>query len=370
MKLKFGIVGYGPRAKSLVKGASGRMEFLGGFDPSAEVQAILKAKNLVAAENYEDLINTDGINAIIIGSPPQFHVDQTVKALEAGLHVFSEVPMAIDKDGTEKILTADEKNPKAKYMMGENYIYHQNLLFAANLIDTGKIGPATYCESEYIHDVSYRWRGNTNDYKNSKLKAGWYSLFDPLMYAHAIAPAQFALGGMKNPLEFEQVMSYANDIGGDDGVPVCKPAKAFQVGLFKGTGGEIAKCASAYVFAREPTRRICLLTGRYGTYESYSNSKAPQLFIANGFNITHHHRVGKKKKVSKKNLFGVVKSMNMNMMSDNVRCLDEWINSIIDDRAPILDSKRSANITMAGIASSESARSGKPVDIPLYNSKS
>ena len=371
MKLKYGVVGFGPRCKALVMCIRQKGNLIVGFDPAEKSQNQLIKFNAKIAENFEDLLNTDGLEAVIIGSPPQFHATQAIAALESGLHVFSEVPMAINKEDTEKILGAAESNPKARYILGENGAYHKDVLYASHLIESNKIGPAVYCETEYLHDVSYRWRGkNVSDYKNTPVHQNWYSLFDPLMYAHAILPAQVAMGGLQNPMPLVEVKSYANSIGGDDSrdKPVCSPAECFHVGLFKGKTGAIAKCASGYVFAREPSRYICQLTGRYGTYESFGKGERGKLFWIekeDGFNINKWgHRVSKSKKITKKDLNKYVNQYYP--LEENQRIIDEWLNAIKEERQPTIHAKIAANTTMAGIAASESAKTGKTVSIPTF----
>ena len=47
-------------------------------------------KNLY--RDYDQLVNSD-IDIVVVGTPIQLHAEQTVKALEAGKHVMSEVTM-------------------------------------------------------------------------------------------------------------------------------------------------------------------------------------------------------------------------------------------------------------------------------------
>lgn len=364
MVLNYAVVGYGPRSRGVMRALQGKMNLIAGFDPSEDAKEKLLAKNVNVPESYEDLLELDELDAVLIGSPPQFHAPQAIAALEHDLHVFSEVPMAIKEENVQKILDADESSPKAKYMLGENAAFHAEVIYAAHLVESGKLGPTVYCETEYLHDVSYRWRGrNISNYKQNEPKKHWYALFDPLMYAHAILPAQVAMGGYKNPMRFSEVFSYGNKIGGENGKPVCEPAFSFQVGLFKSKTGAIAKCASCYVFARKPTRYICQVVGRFGTYESYEKGGTGYQYMCDGFNISRGNRAGKGKKIRKWHLNKVA-----NLLKGNTsRVVTEWVKCIEKGEKPVFDSSIAANVTMAGIASSESARTGKTVDIPTYD---
>jgi predicted dehydrogenase len=368
LHMKYGIVGYGPRSKAIKFAIGGQMELTTIFDPNPEAQKLAGKNHLIIAENYEEMVSSD-LDAIIIASPPQFHADQTIKALEAGKHVFAEVPMVIKEEDIRKIIIADEENPKAKYMLGENNCYDPDVLYAQYLSSTGKIGPIVYAEQEYIHDVSYRWRGrNVLDYKNSPKHENWYSIFDPLAYAHTILPAQVAMGGLKSPMKFIETQSYATDNGGEDGQPVCAPAKAFHVALFKSTTGAICKCIAAYVYARSPTRYTSMVVGRFGSFESMGHGwERAYLYLADGFNIESGHRKGKKISMNRwGRLIKFLKEQKYNVFSQNKRLLDEFMASIKEDRLPVLNSRAVANAAMAGLASSKAARSGKPEAIDLF----
>jgi predicted dehydrogenase len=372
--LKYGLVGYGLNAISqkteLFKHPKliGRTKLIVGYDPDTKARENLEKNNKIkVAESFESLLDTPELDAIIISSPPQFHAQQAISALESGFHVFSEIPMTIKESEIERIISAEESSRKV-YQLGENYCFYPEVLYAGYLASSGKIGPSLYTESEYLHDITYRWReGNIGDVNTTRINS-WYQLFDPLMYAHSIGPAQVALGGIEDPMPFIETTSFANDIGGYEGIPICKPAKAFQVGLFRTETGAIAKCANAYIIAREPTRIIIQVVGRTGTYECYEIGKSGRLFLADDHIINRsRHRKGKIIEVDKKILSEVIEPIEGLYFGAQVRILDNWLFSIEHNKKPLLHAKIAGNICNAGIAASKSARSGgKPVKIKIF----
>jgi len=373
--LRYGLVGYGLNALGHSSELTnhprliGRTRWIVGFDPDPNTNQMLnKIKGIKVAKSFEDLLDTAGLDAVIICSPPQYHVEQTVAALEAGLHVFSEVPMAINENDIKKIINAEDNSGKV-YQLGENYCFYSEVLFAGHLASSGKIGPIVYTESEYLHDVTYRWReGNFGDINTPRIDS-WYQLFDPLMYAHTIGPAQVALGGIKKPISFIEVVSYANDIGGYQANPICHPAKAFQVGLFKTETGAIAKCANAYIFAREPSRLIIQVTGSLGTYECYQIGKPGRLFLTDGHKISKsRHRKGKSKIVDNRELSTIIPPVEGLHYGSSVRIMDDWLQAIDNNIKPVIHAKIAANFCLSGIAASKSARSGgKPIKIKKFS---
>ena len=372
--LNMGMIGFGIHSISLQNEIDnhpllkGRAKLVVGFDPDLIAkERFEKLGGVINAESFDDLINTKELDAIIIASPPQYHADQAVAALESDLHVFSEVPMAIREEDIEKIVSTEEESGKV-YQLGENYCFYSEVLFAAQLTSAGKIGEPVYAESEYLHDVTYRWRDQGFGDVDTPRVDSWYQLFDPMMYAHSIGPAQVALGGLKNPMPFIEVTSFANDLGGYQGTPICKPAKSFQVALFRTETTAIAKCANAYLFAREPTRISIQVVGRIGTYESYQVDKPGRLFLAEGHKITKtRHRKGKTRKVDQAYLSKVIPRVDGFHNGANVRILDDWLQAINKGNKASIHAKVAANFCLSGIQASKSARDGgKPKKIKIF----
>ena len=346
----------------------GRVKLIAGFDPDPNINKRLKKfENIKFVEKFEDILDIKELNAVIIASPPQYHADQAVAALESDLHVFSEVPMAIREEDINRIINAEDESGKV-YQLGENFCFYPEVLFAAELTSTGKIGKPVYVEAEYLHDITYRWRNQGFGDVDTPRVDSWYQLFDPMMYAHAIGPAQVVLGGIKTPMPFIEVTSFANDIGGYQGKPISKPAKAFQVALFRTESTAIAKCANAYMFAREPTRSSIQIVGRTGTYECYQFGKPGRLFLADGHKITKiHRRRGKVRKIDKESLNNVIPQVEGFDSGSYARILDNWLNAIKKGCKSLIHAKVAANFCISGIQASRSARnSGKPKKIKNY----
>ncbi|MHA1241973.1 MAG: Gfo/Idh/MocA family protein [Promethearchaeota archaeon] len=373
--IHLGIVGFGLHSISikaelenhpLLKGQS---KLVAGYDPDPiAIDMFQKIEGFKTAKTFKALLDTEELDGIIIASPPQYHADQSVAALESNLHVFSEVPMAIKEEDLNRIINAEDASRKT-YQLGENYCFYPEVLYAARLTSTGKIGEPVYAESEYLHDVTYRWRDQGFGDVDTPRSDSWYQLFDPMMYAHSIGPAQVVLGGLKNPMPFIEVTSFANDIGGYQGNPICKPAKAFQVALFRTETTAIAKCANAYIFAREPARISIQVVGRNGTYECSEIDKPGRLFIADGHKINKaRRRKGKARKIDQESLFSVIPRVEGFHSGANARILNNWFQAIKEGTKASLHAKVAANFCMSGIQASRSARDGgKPKEIKIYS---
>ncbi len=375
-RIKYGLAGYGLNGWAhtmelkIAPLLRGRTEFIACFDPDPKNQANLsKRKNVKVAQSFEDLLDTPKLDAIIISSPPQFHADQVVAGLEAGKHIYSEVPMALTTEEIERIIAAEEHSGK-KYQLGENYAFFSEVLYAGSLISSGKIGPGVYAESEYLHDVTYRWRQGLMGGPDTPRIDSWYSLIEPMQYAHTIGPAQVALGGIKSPAPFIEVKSYINSNGGYQRDPVSRPSGSFQVALFRTETNAVAKCANAFVIAREPTRMMIQVIGRTGSYECYRIGKPGRQFIADGHEINRlRHRKGKSQRVGKFRLASNVPLCIGTYHGAQPRIMDDWFTAIEKDYSTALNAKVAANMCMAGICAARSAHQNSPVSIPVYTTK-
>jgi predicted dehydrogenase len=104
-KLKLGVIGCGwygmVDAKAALK--AGGVEILALCDvdsehlnqSAAELEK-LQGKRPQTFKLYEELLQTDGLEAVIIGTPPHWHALQLLAALKRGLDVYCEKPLSYD----------------------------------------------------------------------------------------------------------------------------------------------------------------------------------------------------------------------------------------------------------------------------------
>lgn len=90
-------------------------------------------------KGYENLINSDLVDAVYIPLPPALHYRWAKKALEAGKHVFVEKPSTTNLRDTSTLVTiASEK----RLALHENYMfsYHSQLEDLEEVVRSGEIG--------------------------------------------------------------------------------------------------------------------------------------------------------------------------------------------------------------------------------------
>lgn len=102
--------------------------------------------------SYESMLEQADLDAVIIGTPMQFHVGQTLLALERNLHVISEVPAGISIDECRKLAEAAARS-EGQYIMAENCNYMKPHMIIANMVRGGLFGELYFAEGEYLHNV-------------------------------------------------------------------------------------------------------------------------------------------------------------------------------------------------------------------------
>lgn len=155
-KLKIGILGCGQFAQSFVdlfmKHPFVESVIVADTDP--EQAKSTGEKFGVAYFDSLDAMLEEDINAIAIFTPRHTHGPIAIRALEAGKHVYSAVPMASEISHCEEIVRLVEKT-HLTYMMGETCVYYPCSLYCKEKLASGEMGKFVYAESQYHHDIAH-----------------------------------------------------------------------------------------------------------------------------------------------------------------------------------------------------------------------
>lgn len=100
---------------------------------------------------YGDML-AGPIDAVIVATPMQLHVQQTIEALHAGKHVLSEVTAGCSMDELFWLVEEVEGSGLV-YMMAENYIYTPEMQQVIAMAAAGCFGSLYYGEGEYLHNL-------------------------------------------------------------------------------------------------------------------------------------------------------------------------------------------------------------------------
>ncbi|MDR6988124.1 putative dehydrogenase [Paenarthrobacter nitroguajacolicus] len=101
--------------------------------------------------SFEELLESD-VDAVAIFTQRWTHGPLVERALRAGKHVYSAVPMAISEEEIARIIEA-VRETKLVYAMGETSYYNPATVFARQQHEAGKFGRIFYTEGDYVHDM-------------------------------------------------------------------------------------------------------------------------------------------------------------------------------------------------------------------------
>lgn len=111
-KLGIGIIGLGmaslPHARALLA-LSGRIDTRHAFSPSAERRAAFaRAHGLPTTDTAETIFNDPGVDAVLVLTPPNTHLEIVQMAASAGKHVLLEKPLDVSLERAERLVAVAE----------------------------------------------------------------------------------------------------------------------------------------------------------------------------------------------------------------------------------------------------------------------
>ncbi|MEU8349100.1 Gfo/Idh/MocA family oxidoreductase [Streptomyces sp. NPDC048845] len=115
---------------------------------------------------FDDLLASD-VDAVALFTQRWTHGPLAVRALRAGKHVYSAVPMAVSEEEIAAIIDA-VRETGLTYMMGETSQYNPATVYARERIADGGFGRMFYAEGDYVHDMdlgfyaAYQYSGGEN----------------------------------------------------------------------------------------------------------------------------------------------------------------------------------------------------------------
>lgn len=142
-KLKIGIIGAGRIAedrhicaiKSLVDDVS--LTAVSDLNEKRLYEVAEKYQIPHLSTDYKDIFAY--VDSVVICTPNKFHADIAIAALEAGVHVLCEKPMAMNVAECEGMVQAAEKSGK-KLSVAYHYRYTEAARLAKETVDAGELG--------------------------------------------------------------------------------------------------------------------------------------------------------------------------------------------------------------------------------------
>jgi predicted dehydrogenase len=145
---------------------------------------------------YDAAIDDPRIDAVVVAVPPRFHVELTLRALEAGKHVLVEKP-AFPR--IEDYCTVVEARNRAKrvVLVGENDHYKPLVVVLRKLVEEGAIGEMVFA---HFTTIAKRLK-SADDWRNDETMAGGDAFFEEgihwLHIAGSLGPRIVSIDGYR-----------------------------------------------------------------------------------------------------------------------------------------------------------------------------
>ncbi|MCL2700565.1 MAG: Gfo/Idh/MocA family oxidoreductase [Phycisphaerae bacterium] len=174
-----------------------------------------KEDGAAIVENYEQLLDFPGLEAIIISTGAKFHAEQTIAAARRGLHVFVEKPLcSTPQEVTDMMRTWRETG----VVIGVGHANHSALAHSRTvkrMLDDGTIGTPASFEATTAHSGGLiikpgDWRGDPEKNPGGMLFQCGVHLLHELMYY--FGPVSRVFAQMRYDLHTTQTADIANCI--------------------------------------------------------------------------------------------------------------------------------------------------------------
>ncbi len=185
--MRWGVIGLGigeEHAATIARDPS--LTLMAVCDLAVDTLATVGARfdSAVRFRDEFELIASGTIDAVVIASYDNRHADSIVAALDAGIHVFCEKPLATSRRQLEDVVGALNRNQSVRLMTNTLLRRSPRFMWLKEAIDCGQTGSIFHAELAYLYGrlskVLEGWRGDDPLY--SVTLGGTIHLIDLLMW--------------------------------------------------------------------------------------------------------------------------------------------------------------------------------------------
>ena len=341
-KVKVGIVGYG----------ASRFGAAFGFQdhPNVEVVAVSDlypdrcaalAKACRCSKTYpslEELVKDDSIEAVFVATDAPSHARHSIEVLKHGKHVAVAVPAIFGSLEEADNLFETVKKSGKKYMMFETSIFHEDLYAMRQIYNAGGFGKLVYSEGEYYHYAS-TMPASYKDWRVG-LPPQWYP-------THSNAYYIMVTDGSFTEVSCLGIPSLLPDL--QPGTNRYNNRFFSEIAIFRTSEGGMSRMAVSWDTPGDHGERGRIRGQKGSFYDKFEGLES----LGNGINVK---RPPLPPSVSPGGHGG-----------SHGYLTNEFINSILQDRKPLVDIVTSLNLTVPGIIAHQSAlKDGELLKIPQY----
>ncbi len=129
-------------------------------DASAETKVKAISPDLKFTTNFNELLQSEDLSAVIIATPAHTHYSVAKQALLAGKHCLVEKPITLVSAEAEELVKIAEEN-KLVLMVGHVLLYHEAIRAIKAGLTSGKVGDLQYIYSNRLNLGAVRTEENS-----------------------------------------------------------------------------------------------------------------------------------------------------------------------------------------------------------------
>ena len=342
--IKIGVIGCGSisRQRHVYEYSHNKnVEIIGYYDFKQDrAEAMAKDFGGKVYSTVDELINDKNIDAVSVCVANAFHAENTIKALNAGKHVLCEKPMATSLNDCEAMIDAAKKNGK-HLLIGQNQRLTPTHKKAKELISSGAYGRVISFQTTFGHGGPESWSADksANTWFFKKDAASFGSMAD--LGIHKLDLIRYLVGDEYASVYSKQVVL---DKKFPDGTPIEVDDNSVEVLRFK--NGAFGTVTTSWTVYGEEVQQTTLFLQK-GIMKLYSDPQYSLIVVkADGT-------------VDKFQLDVIQTNDDEQQASSGV--IDEFINSIIENRPSPLDASDVYGSMKAVFACVESNEKGQEV---------
>lgn len=141
--------------------------------------------------SYRDMLESGEVDAIYLSLPNHLHAEWTIQALESGMHVLCEKPLALTLEEVDAMFTASREQ---ELVLAEAFMYrhHPQTKLVGEWVRSGKLGQLSMVRGAFDFFLPLQQRQAKNLNVRLKPEYGGGSLWDVGVYP--LSFAQYVLG--------------------------------------------------------------------------------------------------------------------------------------------------------------------------------
>lgn len=153
--VRVGLVGVRAHGRTIFDAARrcGALEVVALCDHDAQAAAEAGERFGLDVCGFEELLDDERIEALLIVTPNHVHEEQCIAALDAGRHVFVEKPLALDARASARIARRAQETGLV-VQVGHNARFADAVAVVQSLIEEGVLGTLVSVDAQFSHDAA------------------------------------------------------------------------------------------------------------------------------------------------------------------------------------------------------------------------